>query len=117
MRPYVVNSPLKTGRGFSRCRRRKVQMDCGASDEPGSGGKCHPLAPIVVPVVVAPAVPTMVVAELAVVAVPVAFKVELAIMTRLHPMCAGVSGTGPVSVVPFIVVAHRVPVAPYPGIA
>src|SRR5438093_1044224 len=102
MRPYVVNSQLKTGRGFSM-PRRKVQIDCGASDDPGWCGKCHLLATIVVPIVIAPAVPTMVVAELAVVAIPVAFKVELAIMTRLHPMCAGVSGTGPVSVVPFIV--------------
>src|SRR5712675_1376162 len=99
MRPYVVNSPLKTGRGFSRCRRCKVQIDCGASGDAASCGMRQPLAPIVVPVVVA---------------VPVAFKVELAIMTRLYPTCAGVGGTGPVSIVPFIVVAHRVPVAPYP---
>src|SRR6476620_6538290 len=62
------------------------------------------LVPVVVPVVVP-------------VAVPVAFKVEVAIMTRRHPLCAGVGGAGPVSVVPFIVVTHRVPVARYPGIA
>jgi hypothetical protein len=72
--------------------------------------------PIVVPVVVPVAVPTMVVAELAVIAFPIAFEVALSVMMRLHPTRAGVRRTGPVSVVPLIVVAHWIPVAPYPGI-
>jgi hypothetical protein len=72
---------------------------------------------IIVSVVVTTAVPAMVVAELAAIAIPVAFIEALAIVTRRHPVYARVSWTGPVSLVPLIVVAHRVPVARYPGIA
>lgn len=70
---------------------------------------------IVVTVVVAAAVPSMVVRDLAVRAIPVACVVELSIMTRSHPVGAGVRRARPVSVVPPIVVAHRIPVAPYPN--
>src|ERR1035441_5719461 len=62
-------------------------------------------------------VPAMVVGDLAVIAIPVAFKVARSVMTRFHPMCAGVRRTRPVSLVPGVTVAHRVPVAAYPGIA
>jgi len=72
---------------------------------------------IVVPVVVLVLVPLMVVGDLALVAVPVAFMVHLAIMVRLHPVRAAVRRTSPVSVVPLIVTAHRVPIARNPGIA
>ena len=72
---------------------------------------------IVVAVVVAVAVPAMVVRDLAPIAIPVAFIEAFSIMTRLNPARASVRWTGPVSVVPLIVVADRIPVARYPGIA
>jgi hypothetical protein len=69
-----------------------------------------------IPVVVTIAIPAMIVGSSAVVAVPVALEVALAIVTRFHPSCTGVGRTGPVSVVPSVVVACRVPVASYPEI-
>jgi hypothetical protein len=59
----------------------------------------------------------MVVSDPAAIAIPVAVIEKRSIMTRLHPMCAGVRRAGPVSRVPLIAVAYRVPVAPYKGIA
>jgi hypothetical protein len=59
----------------------------------------------------------VVVADLAAVAIPVAGIVALSIMTRFHPARAAVRWTSPVSIVPLIVAAHRVPIARYPGIA
>jgi hypothetical protein len=72
---------------------------------------------IEVPVMVTAAVPSMVVGDLAAIAIPIAFKEAFSIMMRLHPPCAAVRWAGPVSVVPLIMVAHRVPVARYPRIA
>src|SRR5258708_40109585 len=62
-------------------------------------------------------VPFMVVGDMAAIAIPVAFKVTLSVVMRFHPMGAGVHRTGPVSFVPLIAGAHRIPVAPYPRIA
>lgn len=63
------------------------------------------------------AVAVVVVGDPAAIAVPVACIVALSIMTRFHPVCICISRAGPVSVMPPIVPANRVPVAPYPGIA
>jgi hypothetical protein len=69
------------------------------------------LVPVVVPVVVFAFVPVMVVAELASIAIPVACMVFMPIVMGLHPTGGAVWGTGPISVVPLIVVAHGVPVS------
>src|SRR5882724_5509188 len=61
-------------------------------------------------------VPAMVVARLASIAFPVTFIVLLSIVMRHHPLCSGICGTSPISVVPLIVVAYRIPVAGYPRI-
>jgi hypothetical protein len=58
----------------------------------------------------------MVVLDLAVITIPVAFMEAFSIMPGFYPACAVVRWTRPVSIVPFIVVAHRVPVASDPGI-
>lgn len=72
---------------------------------------------IEVPVVVTAAVPSMVVGHVAAIAFPVACKELLSIVMRFHPARAGVGWASPVSVVPLIMVAHGVPVAPEPNIA
>src|ERR1035441_4568129 len=71
---------------------------------------------IVVPVAALFFIPFMVVGNLAMIAIPVAVKVLLAIMMRCHPRGAVVGWTGPVSLVPLVAVAHRVLVAGYPNI-
>lgn len=72
---------------------------------------------IVVPVVVMVLVPAMVMGDLAVAAVPVTVEVARSIMMRLDPVSAFIRRTGPVSIVPFIVAALRVPIASNPVIA
>src|SRR5689334_7282001 len=72
---------------------------------------------VVIPIVAAVAIPTMVVGHLAVTAIPVAFIEALPIMTRFHPAGSCVCRPSPVSVVPLIVFAHRIPVARDPRIA
>jgi hypothetical protein len=74
------------------------------------------LVSIVVPVVVTAAVPAMVVVDPAAIAIPVACEELLSIMTRFHPARAVEGWTGPVSVVPLVVVSHGIPVAPDPRI-
>jgi hypothetical protein len=74
------------------------------------------MVPVEVPIVVMIPVPAMVVRGVAVIAIPIAFKEALSIMMRFHPTRAGVGRTGPISLVPLIVAAYRVPVARYPGI-
>ena len=69
---------------------------------------------IVVPVVVLVFVPAMVVDHRGATAFPGAVKEALPIMMRSHPVCAFVRWTGPVSVVPLIVAAHRVTSSPLP---
>jgi len=59
----------------------------------------------------------MIVSDSTVIAIPVAFIEERSIMMGRHPVCADVRRTGPVSVVPPIMMGHRVPVAPNIGIA
>ena len=71
---------------------------------------------VVIPIVAVAAVPAMVVGNLAVAATPVPFIEAPAIMTRFHPAGSCVCRPCPVAVVPLIVVAHWIPVAPYPGI-
>jgi hypothetical protein len=68
-------------------------------------------------VAVAVTVPTVVVGDSAAIAIPVAFIEKRSIMSRSHPVCAGVRRTGPVSAVPLIMMAHRVPIAPCKGLA
>src|ERR1039457_2837749 len=79
----------------------------------------HSLLPAMVAMEVAfvVTVRAMVVNDPAAITIPVAFIEERSIMVRLHPMCADVRRTRPVSFVPFIMLAHRVPVAAYPRIA
>src|ERR1051325_10743784 len=72
---------------------------------------------IVIAIVVLVAIPAVVMANLAVFSIPVAFIIPLSIMTGFHPMRARVCRTSPVSVVPLIMVAHRVPITGDPGIA
>ena len=82
-------------------------------------GPAHGLVTVVFAIIVAVAVtvPTVVVGDSAAIAIPVAFIEKRSIMSRSHPVCAGVRRTGPVSVVPPVMVAHRVPIATYEGIA
>jgi hypothetical protein len=56
------------------------------------------------------AVPVMVVLDSASPSLPITCKVLLSIMMRLHPASPLVSRTGPVSVVPSVVVAIGVPI-------
>jgi hypothetical protein len=67
--------------------------------------------------VVAVTVAAVVVADLAMIAIPISCIIALPIMTGFYPARAGVHWTSPVSVVPLVVVSHRVPVAGYPRIA
>jgi len=75
-----------------------------------------PLVAVVVAIDTVP-VPLMVVGDLAALAIPVACIVALSVVTRFYPMCARISGTGPVSAMPPIMAAHRIPVAPYPEVS
>src|ERR1017187_3852352 len=79
----------------------------------------HRLVTVVVAAVIAivVTVPAMVVGDSAAIAIPIAFIEKRSIMMRFHPVCADVRWTGPVSIVPLVTVAHRVPVAPHKGIA
>src|SRR5205807_8053242 len=70
---------------------------------------------IIIPVVIRAAIPAVVVRNLAVAPIPVTFKIPLPVMVGFYPMRARVCRSGPVSLVPLIVVAHRVPIAGYPG--
>jgi hypothetical protein len=70
---------------------------------------------IVVPVVPV-AVRMVVVGDLAAIAIPVTLKVSLSIMMRLNPVSATVGRARIVSVMPLIVVTHRVPVASNPNV-
>jgi hypothetical protein len=74
------------------------------------------VAAIVITVAIAAAVPAVIVRDRAAIAIPVACKVLLAIMTGLNPARAGESGTSPISVVPLIMIPYRVPVAADPEI-
>src|SRR5579864_5844864 len=104
------------------CRSSRMHAGTGRStrflfrQEQSSEVLSAVLIAIVIPVVITVSVPAMVVPDLAAIAIPVALIVAVSIMTRFHPACARVHWPGPVSVVPLIVVAHRVPVAAYPGI-
>jgi hypothetical protein len=71
---------------------------------------------VVVPIVALVFIPLMVVVDSAMIAIPVSIKILLAIMMRGHPDGAAVGGTGPVTLVPLVAVAHRVLVAGYPNI-
>jgi hypothetical protein len=79
----------------------------------------HRLVTVVVAAVIAIVVtiPAMVVGDSTAIAIPIAFIEKRSIMMRFHPVCADVCWTGPVSIVPLVMVAHRVPVAPHKGIA
>jgi hypothetical protein len=72
---------------------------------------------IVIPIVIRMLVPLVVVVDVAPVAIPVAGIIALTIMVRRYPVRACIHGASPISVVPLIVVADRIPVAGYEGIA
>ncbi len=55
-------------------------------------------------------------ANIATIAIPAALKVLVSIISGLHPPCAVVGRPGPVSLMPFVLVTHWIPVAGYPGV-
>src|SRR5579872_2933704 len=57
----------------------------------------------------------MVVLKPPAIAIPVSGKKAAAFVVRANPYGAGVGSTSPVSLVPFIASAHRIPVAVDPG--
>src|SRR5450432_1289013 len=70
---------------------------------------------VAVEIAVAPvAVPLVIVGPAAVIAFPVAFDEALAIVARDHPDGAGVRWSSPVTVMPFVTVSNRIPVAVHP---
>ena len=71
---------------------------------------------IVVPVPVTVAVPSVVMIEIAAIAIPAAFIVLISLITRFHPACAAVGRPSPVSLMPFVLVAYWIPVAVYPEV-
>ena len=71
---------------------------------------------IVVALVIPMFVPLMIVREMAPIAVPVSFKESLSIVTGRYPACAFISRLRPISIVPFVMVAGRIPVARDPKI-
>jgi len=79
------------------------------------------LVPVVIAIVVALMipmfVPLMIVREMASTAVPVTFEESLSIVTRRHPACSFVSRLRPISIVPFVMIAGRIPVACHPKIS
>lgn len=84
-----------------------------------AGAKLLPIVvvAIVVPVVVVVLVPRMVVCNLAVIAIPVAGVIAFSIMPGFHPVRPGVCRPRPVSVMPGIAIAYRIPVTAHPGVA
>lgn len=68
----------------------------------------------VLAVPIAPAtvvVPTMIVANAAPLTFPVACEIAFPVMPRNHPYCSWIGWPAPISVMPLVVVADRVPVA------
>jgi len=59
-------------------------------------------------------VPMMIVGTPAVITFPIAFKEALSIVVRRHPVCAGIWWTGPITVMPFVMLPHGIPVALHP---
>ncbi len=72
---------------------------------------------VVFEVAVVGTIAVVVVTYPAVIAIPITCEVLLPVMVRLHPMCAGIGWTRPVSVVPLVMSAYRIPVAANPHIA
>ena len=52
----------------------------------------------------------------AAIALPVAGVVSLAIVARLNPMCSLIWWPSPIALVPFVVLAHRIPISCYPHV-
>jgi hypothetical protein len=74
---------------------------------------------VIVPVVPAEVsvsimVPMMIVFDSTVLSVPVAHEVMAAIVVRWHPMRSLVWRASPIALMPFVVVANRIPIAFYP---
>lgn len=72
---------------------------------------------VVSEIAVMAAIAMVVMADLAVIAIPVAGEVLVSVMMRLYPSCAGVGGARPVSVVPLIAAARGIPIASDPHIS
>jgi len=72
------------------------------------------VVPIEIAVMIA--IPMMVVLAPAAIAVPVAVKKTLAVMTGSHPMRTAIRRTSPISGVPLIMALHRIPVTLHPKI-
>ena len=71
---------------------------------------------IVISLVIPMFVPLMIVGEMASIAVPVTFEESLPIVTGRYPACAFIRRSRPISIVPFVMVAGRIPVACDPRI-
>jgi hypothetical protein len=74
------------------------------------------MAVVVMKIAVVIAIPLVVVFHAAVGPVPVARKIELSVMTRRDPGCALIRRSAPVSLMPLVVAANRIPVAIHKGI-
>lgn len=72
---------------------------------------------VVFEVAVVVTITVVVVTYLTVLAIPITCEVLLPIMVGLHPMCAGIGWTRPVSVVPLVMPAYGIPVAANPRVA
>src|SRR5215469_15568546 len=68
----------------------------------------------VVKIAVMVVVPAMVVVDAAPLTRPIAGEESLAVMMRRDPMCSLIRRPRPVTLVPFIVISYRIPVAPHP---
>src|SRR5579871_669597 len=118
---------------FDPAKALQWPLVCGeiCCEDGGAGGTGRLLAPvpswgkllpivvvaIVVPVVVFDFVPRMVMSDLAAFSVPVTGVIALSIMMGRHPVRSLVCRPRPVSFMPGIAAAHRVPVAGYPGVS
>jgi hypothetical protein len=72
------------------------------------------VTPMLTIIAVMVAVPVMVVFPPAVIAIPVPFKESLSVVAGTNPTCAGIGRTSPVTLMPLVVVPHRIPVSFHP---
>ena len=82
----------------------------------GRAGVWAPLVAVVIAIVTIPVtIPMMIVLAATAIAFPIAFVEALAIMTGHHPHSTRIGRARPVSVMPPVMVAYRIPVAVHPN--
>ena len=99
-------------------RRRKASRGRSHRPDPnGSGISCGaPLVAVMIAIItIAVPIPMMIVLAATVIAFPIAFVEALAIMTGHHPHSTGIGRARPVSVMPPVMVAYRIPVGVHPN--